>query len=303
MTVEQALEHIKETGVDKETIDTCYVLDSNRILEGVVTIRKLILSNGSTLVKDIMTSDPIYINTHDDHEEIAALFKKYDFISMPVVDNERRLVGIVTIDDVVDIIDQENTEDFQKMAAMHPSDEEYLKTNVLALAKQRITWLLILMISATFTGNIITKYNEVLQSVVVLASFIPMLMDTGGNSGSQSSTLIIRGLALGEIRTSDILKVILKEIQVSFIVGITLSALNFLRIYFLKKIDLYISLTVCITLFFTIIIAKIIGGVLPILAKKLKVDPAIMASPLITTIVDATALIIYFSVATRLLHI
>jgi len=303
MTVKQALEHIKETGVDKETIDTCYVLDNNRILEGIISIRKLILSDESTLVGDIMETDPIYINTHDDHERIASLFKKYDLISMPVVDNERRLVGIVTIDDVVDIIDQENTEDFQKMAAMHPSDEEYLKTSPLTLARHRITWLLILMISATLTGNIIIRFNDVLQSVVVLASFIPMLMDTGGNSGSQSSTLIIRGLALGEIKTSDIFKVIWKEIQVSAIVGLFLSLLNFVRIYFLKKIDLNISLTVCITLFLTVMLAKIIGGVLPILAKKLKLDPAIMASPLITTIVDAAALTIYFSVATWILHI
>jgi len=303
MTVKQALDHIKETGVDKETIDTCYVLDCNRILEGIISIRKLILSDDTALVKDIMKTDPIYINTHDDHEKIASLFKKYDFISMPVVDNERRLVGIVTIDDVVDIIDQENTEDFQKMAAIHPSDEEYLKTPPLVLARHRITWLLILMVSATFTGNIIIKFNEVLQSVVVLASFIPMLMDTGGNSGSQSSTLIIRGLALGEIKTRDIFKVIWKELQVSFIVGLVLSALNFVRIHYLKKIDLNVTLTVCITLFFTVILAKIIGCTLPILAKKLKLDPAIMASPLITTIVDAAALTIYFSMATWILHI
>lgn len=250
-----------------------------------------------------MTTDPIYISTLDDHEKIASLFKKYDFISMPVVDNERRLVGIVTIDDVVDIIDQENTEDFQKMAAMHPSDEEYLKTNPLVLARHRITWLLILMVSATFTGNIITRFNDVLQSVVVLAAFIPMLMDTGGNSGSQSSTLIIRGLALGEIETRDIFKVIWKEIQVSLVVGLALSSVNFLRIYFLMKTDLYVSLTVCLTLFCTIVIAKIIGGVLPILAKKLRLDPAIMASPLITTLVDAAALTIYFSMASWLLHI
>jgi len=303
MTVKQALEHIKETGVDKETVDTCYVLNENRILEGIIPIRKLILSDETTAVKDIMETDFVYVNTHDDQEKIASLFKKYDLISMPVVDNERRLVGIVTIDDVVDIIDQENTEDFQKMAAMHPSDEEYLKTSPLVLAKNRITWLLILMISATFTGKIIIKFNEVLQSVVVLASFIPMLMDTGGNSGSQSSTLIIRGLALGEIKTSDILKVLWKEIQVSVIVGVTLSSLNFVRIFVLEKIDFYVSLTVCITLFFTIILAKIIGCSLPIVAKKLRLDPAIMASPLITTIVDAISLMIYFTAATWILHI
>ena len=303
MTVKQALQHIKETGIDKETIDTCYVTDNNRILEGVISIRKLILSEDALKVEDIMEKDVIYVNTHDDQEKIALLFKKYDLISMPVVDNERRLVGIVTIDDVVDIIDQENTEDLQKMAAMQPSEKEYLKTNALELAKHRITWLLILMISATFTGNIIRKFNEVLQSVVVLASFIPMLMDTGGNAGSQSSTLIIRGLALGEVTLKDIFKVIWKELQVSFLVGIVLSTVNFVRIYYLEKTDLFISITVCITLFFTVLLAKIIGGILPIIAKKCKVDPAIMASPLITTIVDAITLTIYFTTAEWILGI
>lgn len=303
MTAKQAIQHIKETGLDKETIDTCYVIDDNRKLEGTVSIRKLILSEDSTIVKEIMETDVVYINTHDDQEKIASLFKKYDFFSMPVVDNEFRLVGIVTIDDIVDIIDQENTEDFQKMAAMHPSDEEYLKTNALVLAKHRIVWLLILMISATFTGNIIRKYDEVLQSIVVLASFIPMLMDTGGNAGSQSSTLVIRGLALGEISLKDVFKVLWKEIQVGCLVGLVLSAVNFLRIYYLEKIDLLISATVSITLFFIVIVAKIVGGVLPIIAKRLKIDPAIMASPLITTIVDSAALILYFSTATWLLGI
>ncbi|MEA4849078.1 MAG: magnesium transporter [Clostridiaceae bacterium] len=303
MTVRQAVQYIKKTGIDKETIDTCYIIDNNRKLEGVISIRKLILSEDSIIVKDIMETDVIYVNTHDDQEKIASLFKKYDFLSMPVVDNECRLVGIVTIDDVVDIIDQENTEDFQRMAAMQPSEEEYLKTNALVLAKHRITWLIVLMLSATFTGNIIRRFEDVLQSVVVLASFIPMLMDTGGNAGSQSSTLIIRGLALGEISLKDVFKVLWKEFQVSFLVGIALSALNFVRIYYFEKTDLLISVTVCITLFFTVMLAKIVGGILPIIAQKLKVDPAIMASPLITTIVDAVALIIYFTTAAWLLGI
>jgi magnesium transporter len=303
MTVKDAIQHIKETGVDKETIDTCYVIDNKRILEGVISIRKLILSEDSAVVKDIMETEFVYVHTHDDQEKIASLFKKYDFISMPVVDNERRLVGIVTIDDVVDIIDQENTEDFQKMAAMQPSEEEYLKTNVFALAKHRIAWLLILMISATFTGRIIRKFDELLQSVVVLASFIPMLMDTGGNAGSQSSTLIIRGLALGEIKLKDAFKVLWKEIRVGCFVGLALSSINFVRIYFLEKVDLLITFTVTSTLFFTVILAKVIGGILPIMAKKVKIDPAIMASPLITTIVDAITLTLYFSTATRLLGI
>ncbi len=301
MTVKEALQRIKETGVDKETIDTSYILDNQRKLEGIISIRKLILSEESTIINDIMERDIIYINTHDDQEKIASLFKKYDFLSMPVVDKERRLVGIVTVDDIIDIIDQENTEDFQKMAAMQPSEKEYLKTNVFTLAKHRITWLLILMISATLTGNIIRKFNDVLQSVVVLTSFIPMIMDTGGNAGSQSSTLVIRGLALGEIELKDVFKVLWKELKVSFLVGFTLAAVNFVRIFYLEKAELLISITVCITLFLTVILAKIVGGILPIIAKKIKVDPAIMASPLITTIVDAVALMIYFSTATWLL--
>ena len=303
MTVKQAIQHIKETGVDKETIYTCYVIDNNRKLEGVISTRKLILSEDTTIVRDIMEKDVVYINTYDDREKITSLFKKYDFLSMPVVDSECRLVGIVTVDDIVDIIDQENTEDFQKMAAMQPSEKEYLKTNTMVLAKHRIIWLLILMISATFTGNIIRKFDEVLQTVVVLASFIPMLMDTGGNAGSQSSALIIRGLALGEIRARDALKVLWKELRVSCLVAIALTAVNFIRIYFFEKADLLVSVTVCITLFFTVVLAKVIGGILPIMAKKLRLDPAIMAGPLITTVVDAVALIIYFTTATWLLGI
>lgn len=303
MTVKQAIQHIKKTGIDKETIDTCYVMNSNRILEGVVSIRKLILSEDQTLIEDIMETGVLYLKTNDDQEEIAQLFKKYDYLVMPVVDNERRLVGIVTIDDIVDVIDRENTEDFQKMAAMQPSEKEYLKTNALTLAKHRIPWLLVLMISATFTGGIIRRYDNALQSVMILASFIPMLMDTGGNAGSQSSTLIIRGLALGEINLKDIIKVLWKELQVSCLIGLTLSSVNFIRIYYIEKVSFLVAMTVNITLFFTIVLAKVVGGVLPIIAKKMRVDPAIMASPLITTIVDAMALIIYFSTATWLLRI
>ncbi|GAA0117677.1 magnesium transporter [Clostridium senegalense] len=303
MTVEEAISHIKKNGVDKETIDTCYIIDKDRKLQGVLSIRQLILNDDYTQIEDIMKSNVIYCNTLEDQEDVADKFKKYDFTAMPVVDNEKRLVGIITIDDIVDIIEQENTEDIQKMAAMEPSEEEYLETGVFKLAKNRIIWLLILMISATFTGAIIQKYDEVLQSVVILAAFIPMLMDTGGNAGSQSSTLIIRGLALGQIEMRDILKVIWKEIRVSLIVGVILSIVNFFRIYYLQKVELAISATVSITLFFTIVIAKVVGCVLPIVAKKLKLDPAIMASPLITTIVDALSLIIYFGVATLLLGI
>ena len=231
------------------------------------------------------------------------LFKKYDLTTLPVVDNENRLVGIVTIDDIVDIIDEENTEDLHKMAAIQPFEDEYLKTNAFILAKHRIVWLLILMISATFTGKIIQKYEGMLQSAVILATFIPMLMDTGGNSGSQSSTLIIRGMALGEISTSDIFKVLMKETKVGIIAGSVLAVVNFLRLILFSRMELLVALTVCMTLFFTVIIAKLAGGLLPILAKKIRLDPAIMAGPLITTIVDALALTVYFSLATKFLNI
>jgi len=303
MKVKDSLEYIKQIGVDKETVDVCYVINKNRKLEGVVSLRKLVLTDGDIVIKDIMDTNFISIPTNADQEEIASLFKKYNLLAMPVVDKENRLVGIITIDDIVDVIEQENTEDFQKMAAMTPTDEEYLKNKVFTLAKHRIGWLLLLMISATFTGHIISKYEEVLQSVVVLATFIPVLMDTGGNAGSQSSTLVIRGLTLGEIEAKDILRVLWKEFRVSVIVGLVLSLVNLARIYYFEKVDFMVSFTVSISLFFTVIMAKIVGGALPIIAKKLKFDPAIMAGPLITTIVDTFALMIYFSFATRFLGI
>lgn len=303
MTVKQAIQYIKKIGIDKETIDTCYVTNNNRILEGVISLRKLVLSDDSALVKDIMDTDVISIYTHDDQENVAALFKKYDYNVMPVVDVETRFVGIITVDDILDVIDQEATEDFQKMAAMQPSEKEYLKTKNWTLAKHRIPWLLILMISAFFTGSIIKQYEDALQSVIILAAFIPMLMDTGGNAGSQSSTLIIRGLALGELRTRDIFKVFRKEACISIIIGILLAAVNFLRIYFFEKTSVLIALTVSFALFCTVVLAKVVGGTLPMVAKKLKMDPAIMAGPLITTIVDIVALTIYFTTATWMLGI
>ena len=303
MTVKDALDHIKETGLTKETVYTCYVTDKNRTLEGIVSLRKLVISAEDDTIGDIMDSDVIYVHTHYDQETVAAMFKKYGFLALPVVDKEDRLTGIITIDDIVNVIDQETTEDFQKMAAMSPSEERYLDANVFTLAKQRVTWLLILMISATFTGGIIRKYEGILETVVVLTAFIPMLMDTGGNSGSQSSTLIIRGIALGEIDLKDTIKVIWKEFRISIVVGITLAVVNFLRIYFFDNVGLWVSFTVSITLFVTVIISKVVGGVLPMIAKKMKIDPAIMAGPLITTIVDAMSLIVYFAIASRILHI
>ena len=303
MTVQDALNHIKETGLDKETVYTCYVTDKNRKLEGIVSLRKLVISDVDQTIGDIMDRDVIYVHTHADQETVAGIFKKYGFLAVPVVDKEERLTGIITVDDIMEVIDQETTEDFQRMAAMSPSEEKYLDASIFSLAKHRIIWLLVLMISATFTGGIIRKFEGVLQSVVVLTAFIPMLMDTGGNSGSQSSTLVIRGIALGEIESKDAGKVVLKELGISLIVGLVLAVVNFFRIYLFDDVGFLVSLTVSITLFITVVIAKIVGGILPMIAEKLNIDPAIMAGPLITTIVDALSLMIYFSVATWLLGI
>lgn len=303
MTVKQALEHIKKTGVDKETIYTCYVLDDKRKLEGIVSLRKLVLLDENLLIEDIMNEDVIVTNTMSDQEEVVNIFKKYDLITLPVVDKESRLVGIITIDDIMDVIDQETTEDFQRMAAMEPTDEEYLEAGIFSLASKRIMWLLVLMLSATLTGGVIKKFESVLEAVVVLMVYVPMLMDSAGNAGSQSSTLIIRGLALGEIELKDYLKVLWKELRVSLVVGLTLAVVNFGRIMLIDRVSVEVALTVCITLTITIVLAKVIGGLLPILAKKLKLDPAIMAGPLITTIVDALALIAYFNIAHILLGI
>jgi len=301
ITVKEALEGIRKTGIEKETIYTCYIIDANRRLEGIVSLRELVINNEDNKIEDIMTQDFIYVNTLDDQEEIAQKFKKYDLLAIPVVDKENRLVGIITFDDIMDVIDEENTEDFYKMAAMTPTDDEYLNSNTLQLAKHRVIWLLFLMVSATFTGYIIKNFENALSSVIVLAMFIPLLMDTGGNAGAQSATLIIRGLALDTVKVKDYFKVIMKELRVSIIVGTMLGSINFVRIMIFDKVEYKIALTVSITLFLTIIIAKVVGGILPLLARKFKLDPAIMASPLITTIVDALALVIYFSLATTIL--
>lgn len=303
MTVKEALEHIKEIGLTKETVYTCYVTDKMRTLEGFVSLRTIVVSDGKVLIEDIMEDEVIHVNTHDDQETVANVFRKYGFLALPVVDKEHRLTGIITVDDIMDVMEQEATEDFQLMAAMSPSEEAYLDTKVTTLAKHRLPWLLILMISATVTGRIMGKFEDVLTSVVILSTFIPMLMDTGGNSGSQSSTLIIRGLATGEITTHDGLKVIWKELRISFLVGIVLSSVNFIRLMALEKVGFLISITVSLTLIVTVMSSKLVGGILPILAKKVKMDPAIMAGPLITTIVDALSLVVYFYLATTLLGI
>lgn len=301
MTVRQALDRIKKTGMNKETIYTCYVTDAERRLEGIVSLRTLVTSDEDLVIGDIMEPDIVRVNTHDDQETVAHSFKKYGYLALPVIDNENRLTGIITVDDIIDIMEQEATEDFQRMAAMSPSEEAYLSTGVFAMAWQRLPWLLILMVSATFTGRIMGRYENILTQAVVLSAFIPMLMDTGGNSGSQSSTLVIRGLALGDITTRDWWKVIWKEMSVSFLVGVALAVTNFVRLLLLEKIETPIALTVSITIVVTVMAAKIVGGVLPLIAKLLKIDPAIMAGPLITTIVDALALMVYFVAATALL--
>lgn len=302
-TVKQAIDYYRKVAIDKEETDICFVTDTKKKLVGIISLKTLILSKDDSYIQDEMDTNFVSVLTLDDQEEIAALFRKYDLTTMPVVDHEDRLVGVITVDDIVDVIDQENTEDIQKMAAMNPSDEEYLKESVISLAKHRILWLLVLMISATFTGLVIKKYEDILQSAVYLATFIPMLMDTGGNAGSQSATLVIRGIALEEIEFSDIFKVIWKELRVSILVGFILSAVNFIRIYYFTRSGLETSLVVAISMFLTVIMAKVIGGVLPLVAKSLKIDPAIMASPLITTIVDTAALIIFFKLSVIFLHI
>ena len=302
-TVKQAIEYYRKVAIDKEETDICFVTDTKKKLVGIISLKTLILSKDDSYIQDEMDTNFVSVLTLDDQEEIAALFRKYDLTTMPVVDHEDRLVGVITVDDIVDVIDQENTEDIQKMAAMNPSDEEYLKESVISLAKHRILWLLVLMISATFTGLVIKKYEDILQSAVYLATFIPMLMDTGGNAGSQSATLVIRGIALEEIEFSDIFRVIWKELRVSILVGFILSAVNFIRIYYFTRSGLETSLVVAISMFLTVIMAKVVGGVLPLVAKSLKIDPAIMASPLITTIVDTAALIIFFKLSVIFLHI
>lgn len=301
MTVKQALEHIRETGLKKETIYTCYVIDENRVLEGIVSLKELVLTKEHERIDDIYESDCIYVNTNDDQETVANVFKRYGFIALPVVDTEKRLTGIITVDDIMDVMEQEATEDFQIMAAMQPSEEAYLDTTIFQLAKHRIGWLLLLMVSETFTGRIIEHYTELLASLTVLTSFIPMLMDTGGNSGSQSSTLIIRGLATGEILLQDWGKVLWKELRISLIVGSLLGIIMFSKSFFLNGKPMLIAASVSCTLMVTVIIAKLTGGLLPIIAKRLRLDPAIMAGPLITTIVDAVSLIVYFKIAGFLL--
>ena len=298
MKVSQAIKVIRDTVEEKENIYTCYVISEDRKPEGVVSLKELITSEDDVTIESIMNRNFVSAHANDDQEMVADVIKKYDLIILPVVDIENRLLGIITIDDIIDVIEQEDTEDFHKMAGISPVEETYLKTSAFTMARQRIMWLIVLMISATFTGRIIKSYEEVLQSVVVLASFIPMLMDTGGNAGAQSSTTVIRALSLGDVETKDIFKILRKEFFTSIIVAIVLAAINYLRLITLTKISLDVALVVSVTLILVVIISKVIGAFLPVIAKIFKLDPAIMAGPLITTILDALTLTIYFKFAT-----
>ena len=299
MSVSEAMTHIKRTGIHKETIYTCYVMDRRKLV-GIVTAKDLMTAEDYVAIEDLMETEIISVNTHTDKEEVAELFRKYDLIALPVLDADNFMVGIVTFDDAMDVMVEEATEDITKMAAMSPGESSYFETSAFVHAKRRIGWLLILLFSSTFTGTIITKYENAFAAIPLLVSFIPMLMDTGGNCGSQSSTLIIRGIALDEIHFKDIFKVMFKEFKVSFMVGVVLAAANGVRILIMYH-NATMALVIGLSLMVTIIISKLIGCILPLLAKKVNLDPAIMASPLITTLVDICSLLVYFNIATHIL--
>lgn len=302
MTVQQSFDYIRRNGVDKETIYTCYVITDSRKLEGVVTLKDLLMNSYETKIEDIMDDNIMSALTTDDQEEVAATFNKYGLLALPVVDRENRLVGIVTVDDIVDVMEQEATEDFEKMAAIVPSEKSYLKTSIFSLAKNRIVWLLVLMVSSTVSGAILTHYQTAFAAVPLLVSFIPTLMDTGGNSGSQASTMVIRGLAIGEIELSDLFKVMWKEIRVGALCGVLLGGVNFVRLLIMYPGNVMICAIVSMSMAMTVVLAKMLGALLPMTAKALKLDPALMASPMLTTIVDACSMVIYFSLANRLLN-
>ncbi len=303
MTVDEAIKRIRITGVDKETIYTCYVTENNGKLIGLVSVKTLLLAKETDLIGDIMETNVIYVNTLVDKEVVANDFDKYGFMALPVVDDEQRLVGIVTFDDAIDVLQEEATEDIGKMAAIVPSDKPYMRTGILELVKSRIGWLMLLMVSSTFTGLIISSFEQKLAAVMALTAFIPMLMGTAGNAGGQTSVTVIRAMSLNEIEFSDTFKIIIKEFGVSFICGIILSIASFIKLILLDKVAYLVAIAVSITLLLTIVCAKLVGCTLPMLAKRVGFDPAVMASPLITTIVDALSLLIYFKIATILLGI
>ncbi len=304
MTVAESIKHIRRTGDSKkETINVCYVTDDSRKLIGVLSIRDLIVSSDETEINDIMEQNVISVNTLEDQETVVSMFAKYSFTALPVVDGEGRLVGIVTVDDAIDVLQEEATEDIEKMAAITPSDKPYLKQSVFDIFKSRIPWLLLLMISATFTGAIITHFEDSLSAYIILVASIPMLMDTGGNCGSQSSVTIIRGLSLQEITFTDTLKVMWKEFRISILCGITLAIVNFVKMLILGQATGLVAMVISLTLVFTVIMSKMVGCLLPIAAKRIGFDPAVMASPIITTVVDAMSLLIYFEIARAILKI
>jgi len=303
LKIEDAIKKIKVQAKYNDTIDYCYILDDERKLLGTISLRQILLSSYDEYVYDIMKQRPKYVTTNTDQEEVAHKMQKYDINTIAVVDSEKRLVGIITIDDIVDVLESETTEDIEKMAAIRPSDKPYMSMNTFEIWKKRIPWLLLLMISATFTSKIIQHYENALSKFVILTSFIPMFMDTAGNAGGQASVTIIRGLSLNEISFNDIFKIIFKEFKVAILVGISLAIANGIKLIYIDGISFKITAVVCITLLCTIVIAKIIGCTLPLIAKKLKFDPAVMASPFITTIVDAVSLIVFFQVASTILHI
>lgn len=302
-TAKEALKKIRKIGMSRETIYTCYILDDTRKLEGILSLRELVIANPETILEDIMETDIIYCHTHDTQEEVSMLFSKYGFIAIPVVDNEKRLTGIITVDDIMEVMEQETTEDFHLMASMSPSEEEYLDTPIRNLSKNRLPWLLLLMISATFTGTIMMKFETVLSKVAILSTFIPMLLNTGGNTSNQASTIIIREIALGNIDFPDWFRVVWKEIRVAVINGSILAFVNFLRLIYITRVPVEIALTVSMAMILCIFAAQIVGASLPILAKKFNLDPAIMAGPLISTILDALTLLIYLSIAKMALNI
>ncbi len=302
MTVGEAIAHIRRTGEDRETIYTCYVIDGSRVLEGVITVKDLLLADDARRVDELMERDVISVNTLEDQEEVARVMSKYDLLSLPVVDNENRLVGVITIDDAVDVMEQEATEDFEVMGGIHPSEKTYLKTSVLEMSRNRIVWLLVLMVSGMITGGILGKFEAAISAMPLLVTFIPMLTDTGGNAGSQSSTMIIRGLATGDLTIRDLPRVLWKDLRVALTVGVVLSAVNLVCVG-VQYGDWTVGIVVAITMLFTVIMAKVVGGVLPLLANAVHIDPAIMAAPLITTVVDACSLIIFFAVCTAMLPV
>ena len=300
MTVEEALKRIRKIGVNSETIYTCYVLNTERILKGIINIKEILLSKKETLIRNLMETNIISVNTLEDKEDVAKKFDKYDYFALPVVDYENRLVGIVTIDDAINVLQDEVAEDFEKMAAITPNEDGYFQTSVFKHAKNRIVWLLVLMLSAAFTGSIIAEYEEAFAAVPLLVSFIPMIMGPGGNCGSQSSTLIIRGLATDEINLKDIFKVLWKEIRVSVLVGIVLAIVNAIRIM-IQYQNMQLAIVLGLTLIVTVLVSKMLGCLLPMIAKRLKLDPAIMAAPLITTLVDVCSILVYFTIATNIM--